>query len=139
MICNNISEIYRYGDIFRICVMIRENKGIDPSLPLDQAVAKTLCIYPDSFECGPIQLLPETAGRPERAVVSYKLIHADPQTGVMVVFRNHSGKTIVFVSSEREMFTAEAQAMVNSFVLGNNTSIIAPDFLPSKPIKVNDD
>ncbi|MGB7540227.1 MAG: hypothetical protein WBM17_16925, partial [Anaerolineales bacterium] len=134
-VCNNNLLSYRWDDILRVCVGIEEQTGIDPSLPLDQAAKAVLCQYPASSECGKTILLPETGGKPARVILPIKILYEEPQRMIIfIVFRISNGKLFIFSSSDREMSALEIQAILESFVLGNDTPIIPPEFTPSTAI-----
>ncbi len=138
-VCNNDLDNFYWGDPKGSCILILEKGGIDPDHPLDQAASEAICVYYMNQECGPITLIPENSGHPARVEVQFKVMYLDPPiTAAAVVFRTVSGKLIIFYSTVPIMQTPEAQAIVDTFVLGDDTPIIAPAFEPSKKISVTE-
>jgi hypothetical protein len=137
-VCNSDVENFSMDRPKGTCIWFVKDGGVDPLLPLDQAAIESRCNENMTCECSSALLIPETAGHPARAELQFTAMYYDPPwTAFAVVFRNSAGKLIEMYSLVPLMQTPEAQAMVTSFVLGNDTPIIAPNFEPSKKIPLD--
>jgi hypothetical protein len=133
MVCNHDTDSFRVDNPTGICVFIVEDKRIVPTLPVDQAAYELIC--GPSHACDPIILIPEEPGQLERAEVQFSVLYDHYSWASLgIVYRNPAGKMIVFYSDYYTMQTPEANAIVDSFVLGDDTPIPSPDFEPSKRI-----
>jgi hypothetical protein len=135
-VCNNDSEDYYYmGVSAGICIFISEITGIDPALTLEQAAREFYCRPNRVEKCTLLGFFPETSQRPARVELQIQFTDGSMSaTRFVAAFRNPAGKLIIFYMVSTFMQTPEVPAMVDSFVFGNDTPIVAPAFEPSKKI-----
>jgi hypothetical protein len=134
-ICNNDLEDYYQANNAGICISIGEFAGIDPALTLSQAACEIFNNQYFDKECVITTFFAETSDRPAHLEIQIPPGEGSTsKTELEYIFRNPVGKLIIFYTNFEINQTSEAQAMVDSFVFGEDTPIIAPAFEPSKKI-----
>ncbi|MBN1440911.1 MAG: hypothetical protein JW929_16000 [Anaerolineales bacterium] len=133
-VCNHNAEEYDPNNRLMICFFVFENQ-CDPSLSLEEAAYRLL--DDNNYYIKALEFVPDRKADPPRVIIHYRFFSEyDPpeairETGYWIIFQNPNGKLIILGVFEREMTTAEIQAMINSFVFGLDTAIISPGFIPS--------
>ena len=137
-LCNNNAKEYDPNNPLMVCISIRERQT-NLNLTLEEAANYLSREFPGiDVYWGVLKadFVLDTQNNPERVIFHYTLAmdinHEELRTGYMVFFRNPSGKMIIFSGWERDMSTAETQAIINSFVFGADIQITSPGFLPSR-------
>jgi hypothetical protein len=129
-LCN--SDIDYWNDEPKgICILLVEDRQIDPEFTLEQAARVSFCPYPYDLnrDACLIAIIPEKGAHPARAEVNHTPLPQMEFKGV--IFQNSSGKAISLAASIPIMSTPEILALIDSIVLGVDTPILAPSFRPS--------
>jgi len=138
-ICNNDLEYMLMDTPKGVCIEINRMWSSDPDKPFAQAATEGLCNLALHYECGPITLIPETANHPARVEFQFTAMVSDPQSmAFAAVFMEPNGRLIEIYSYLEVMKTTEARAIIESFVMGDDIPIVAPDFEPSKKVSLED-
>jgi hypothetical protein len=142
-LCNNNASEYDRDNPLMICITIRE-RLTNLNLTLYEAANSLSRQFPGIDTYGALleaDLALDSLSNPERVLYHFKMAldvnYEDLRTGYMVFFRDSRGKMIIFSGWARDMSTAEAQAVIDSFVFGPNAQIISPDFIPSRLVDFN--
>jgi hypothetical protein len=135
-LCDRDVDYFGIERVEGICLFLVEEQPRIPASTFEQAIFDRFC-NPDLYiQCEPIIIRSDIPGRPIRAELQYTpLFYDNHPTALAVFFQSTPEKLTYFFSTLEIMQTREAQAVVDSFVWGEDTSIGSPNFRPSVGIQ----